>query len=162
MRKSFLVAMLGFGLLTAGCSIDVEANPDGSLNVESVLLEADMQDALPAMIKDPNVERFDIEFFDGYATVDASGLDPQTGEVNEVSFEVRLSVVDGHLGADISNGLWNGYEIPEWIVEAWNKAIARGLEAEGRKDPDSTLVSVSLTDDALTMEWHVETDASRS
>lgn len=151
-----VIAMAALAVLVSACSIDVEANPDGSLTVQSVLLESDMQEAIGYTIDDPEVERLDIEFFDGYATVDGRGVDSRTGDVNEVSFEVRLSVVDGHLGADISNGIWNGFEMPRWIVEAWNEAIARQLEAEGRKDPNSTLTSVTLTDDALTMEWRVE------
>ncbi|REK12494.1 MAG: hypothetical protein DWQ40_11440 [Actinobacteria bacterium] len=154
MTKTLItVLLLAFGL--TACSIDVEANPDGTLTVESVLLEADMQQSLEYVIDDPNVENLDIEFHDGYASIDATGTDEHTGDVNNVTFDVRLSVVDGHLGAEVYNGMWNGHEIPEWIVEAWNEAIARQLEAEGRKDPNSDLVAVSLTDDSLTMEWLV-------
>ena len=155
MRRT-LIAVLVASLGVTACSIDVEGNPDGSLRVQRVMMETDMQDSHQHVIADPNADSLTREFHAGYATVAATGKDEETGEVHDISFEVRLSVVDGHLGAEISEGLWNGYEIPEWIVDAWNKAIARQLEAEGRKDPNSELVAVSLSDDALTMEWRVE------
>ena len=155
MRKT-LVA-----LIASACSIDVEANPDGSLTVTSNVTQEKLQAALNTMIKDPNVESLDVDFRDGYIAVEGIGTDPNTGDRTETSFTAVLSVVDGHLDAEISDALFNGYPIPDPIVESWNRSLARNLEREGRKDPDSTLTEVTVTDSDITMVWHVETEASK-
>ena len=162
MRNSLIVTVLLATLLLGACSIDIEPNADGSLSVTSELTEQRLQRAIDISIEDPTVERLEITFFDGFLAVDASGPDEETGRINDVTFEARLFVADGHLGVDISDATWNGEPMPAWIVEAWNDTLARALEREGRKHPDSTLVDVDVVDDAIMMEWRVETDASTS
>ncbi len=163
MRRMTLVAtVVAFGLLTAACTIDIEANPDGSLTVESVIDEQKLQEAIQTQIEDPSTEKLDVNFHDGYIAIDGTGPDEDTGEINDVTFEATLGVSsEGFLTVDIYDATWNGEPMPEWIVEFWNNALARELEKEGKKDPDSTLKSVEVTDTSVTMVWHVETDASR-
>ncbi len=161
MRKTLVALLVGVALIASACSIDVEANPDGSLTVTSNVTQEKLQAALNTMIKDPNVESLDVDFRDGYIAVEGIGTDPNTGDRTETSFTAVLSVVDGHLDAEISDALFNGYPIPDPIVESWNRSLARNLEREGRKDPDSTLTEVTVTDSDITMVWHVETEASK-
>lgn len=160
MRKSLIVAVVGFGLLSAACTIDVEPNADGSLTVESVIDEKKLSDAIAANPK-PD-ESLDVDFHDGYIAIDGTGPDPETGQINVVSFEATLGVEDGHLAADLYEAYWNGEPMPNWIVEFWNDALSRALERAGNKDPDNTLQSVEVTDSSVTMVWRVETDASKS
>lgn len=149
------------GLVAGACSVDVERNADGSLQVETVITEESLQQEITAAIDDPLVREFSVEMKDGYALVDAVG-DKAVGEgTNEVSFRLELSVVDGHLGADISDAVFNGFPVPAEIVAVWNDKLARDLERAGRRNPDNTLVGVRLTETELTMEWHVETPQSR-
>ena len=161
--RNTLIAMVLLGALVLGaCSIDIEPNADGSFNVTSELSEQRLQQAIDYSIEDPDVERLEITFHDGYLAVDASGPDEDTGRINDVTFEARLFVTEGHLGVDVYDATWNGEPMPDWIVEAWNDTLARALEREGRKHPDSTLLRVEVEDDVITMEWRVETEQSRS
>ena len=160
MRKSLIVAIVGFGLLTAACTIDVEPNPDGSLTVESVIDESRLAEAIETNAK-PN-ESLEIDFHAGYIAIEGSGPDEDTGRVNDVSFKATLGVEDGHLSADLYDAFWNGEPMPSWIVEFWNETLARQLEREGQKDPDSTLQSVDVSESDVTLVWRVETDASKS
>lgn len=159
---TLVATVVAFGLLTAACSIDIEANPDGSLTVESVIDEQKLQDAIQTQVEDPATEKLEVTFHDGYIAVDGMGPDEDTGEINHVTFEATLGVSDqGFLTVDIYDATWNGEPMPQWIVEFWNTALANELEREGKKDPDSTLTSVDVTDTSVTMVWHVETDASK-
>jgi hypothetical protein len=161
MKKTLIAALVGLALIASACSIDVEANPDGSLTVTSNVTEQKLQAAIDSTIKDPNVESLDVEFRDGFVAVDGTGRDQNTGRINETSFVAELSVDDGHLDVDISDAVWNSEPVPLWIVELWNESLARNLEREGRKNPDATLTSVTVTDADITMVWHVETEASK-
>lgn len=160
MRMSLIAAVVGLGLLSAACTIDVEPNPDGSLTVESQIDEEKLSDAIAANAK-PD-ESLDVEFHDGFIAIDGTGPDPDTGRLNVVSFEATLSVEDGHLAADLYEAYWNGEPMPNWIVEFWNNALSRALERAGDKDPDNTLLSVDVSESSITLVWRVETDASRS
>lgn len=161
MRKTLIALLAGLGVLASACAIDVEANPDGSLTVESYVAETDLQDAIDTMIEDPSVEELRIDFHDDYVAVEGKGEDENWDRINTISFEATLFVTEGHLGVDIYDAVWNGEPMPNWIVEAWNTALAKELERQGREDPDSTLTSVHVTEDDITMQWRVETDASR-
>ena len=161
MRKSLIALIAGLGLLSAACAVDIEANADGSLTVQSFVTEVDFQDALDKIVHDPNVEDLQVDFRDGGVSVFLEGRDEHDGSLNTISFEATLSVVDGHLGAEIFDAAWNGEPIPQRIVDKWNDSLARELEREGRKDPDSTLMRVDVSEDDIAMEWRVETDASR-
>ncbi|MEZ5174706.1 MAG: hypothetical protein R2823_00655 [Acidimicrobiia bacterium] len=162
MKKALVAALVGLAVIASACSIDVEANPDGSLTVTSHIEEARFQAALDAMVDDPAVEQLEVEFFDGYVTVSGTGPDEFTGEIATIEFRADLGVEDGHLAVDISDATYNGNEVPRWMVAIWNESLARSLEREGRKDPDSTLTTVEVTDDDITMVWHVETEASKT
>ena len=161
MRMSLVAGVVGLALFAGACTIDVEANPDGSLSVESNITEAQLQDGIDKMIDDPSVEDLNVEFHDGFLTVEGRGPDKTTGAVNTVSFDAALGVVDGRLGVEISEALWNGEPVPQWIVDLWNGSLARELERAGRRHPDSTLQSVVVTDSDITMRWHVETEKSK-
>lgn len=160
-RISIGLLAAALGLVAGACSIDVERNPDGSLQISSVLTEESMQSEINRGIDDPAVRELTVDMKDGYALV-AAEKDEPSGAVSAIDFRVDLAVVDGHLGVTISDAVWNGFPIPEPIVEVWNDNLALVLEEAGREHPDATLVDVSLTEDALSMEWHVETEESKS
>lgn len=157
-----LVAIVAFALFAGACSIDVSRNDDGSLQVESVLTEQSLADEIAKGVDDPQVNYLAVDMKDGYALVDLERTRDSGFGVDEVSFRVDLSVGDGHLVVDVTEAEWNGIEIPQELVDIWNEEIAAQIEDAAKKDPDSTLVSVSLTESALTMEWHVETDQSKA
>jgi hypothetical protein len=157
-----LTAIVALALLAGACSIDVARNDDGSLQVESVLTEESVRNEIARGINDPQVNYVTVDMKDGYALVAAERKRDIGVGVDSISFRVDLSVGDGHLLANVSDAVWDDVPIPQELVDVWNEKLAARLEADGRKDPDSTLVAVNLTEDALTMEWHVESAQSNS
>ena len=157
-----LVAVAAFALLAGACSIDVERNDDGSLQIESVLTEESVKNEIAKGVDDPPVTYLTIAMKEGYALVDMERARDSGIGVDNISFRVDLFVDEGHLGVNITEAVWNEFPIPQELVDIWNEEMAVELEEEGKKDPDSTLVAVNLSETALTMEWHVETDESKS
>jgi len=157
-----LVAVAAFALLAGACSIDVARNDDGSLQVETVLTEDSLADELAKGVDDPQVNFVTVDMKDGFALVEMERTRDSGVGVDDVSFRVDLSVDDDHLAVDVTNATWNGIPIPQDLVDLWNDELAAQIEADAKADPDSTLVSVSLTETAMTMEFHVETDQSKS
>jgi hypothetical protein len=149
-----LVAALG--LIASACQIDVERNADGSLQVEAIITEADIATEL-GFAENPDFETLGIDLRDGYALFDATGPnDDDPSQTDEVSFRMELSVVDGHLGATVSDAVWNGIDVPQLFIDEWNEEIARDLERSAKKDKDSTLVDVEITDDQVRFEFRVD------
>jgi hypothetical protein len=156
-----LVAVAAFAVFAGACSIDVERNADGSLQIESVLTEESVKNEIAKGMDDPQVNYLTVDMKDGYALVDMERERDSGIGVDNISFRVNLFVEDGHLGVNITEAVWNDFPIPQELVDIWNEEMAIELEAEGKKDPDSTLVGVNLSETAVTMEWHVETDQSK-
>ena len=163
MKKTImLIAVVAFALLAGACSIDVARNPDGSLQIETVLTEESLANELARGIDDPNVISMDVDMKDGYALVEMEAKSEWGDGVDEVSFKVEMFVVDGHLGVNITEAVWNDIEIPQELTDLWNEELAKELEEGAKEDPDSTLVAVELTENDLRMEFRHETDESKS
>ena len=162
MNKMFLAASLAaFGLLAGACQIDVERNDDGSLGIEAVISESDIATEIAlGMAAEEGTVTVDLK--DGYALVTGEGPSEEHPLTETVSFKLELYVDGDHLGAEVSEATWNGYDIPQEIVDVWNEELAKELEAGAKEDPDSTLVDVEITEDELRFEFRVETDQSRS
>ena len=161
-RIIMLVAVAAFALLAGACSIDVERNDDGSLQIETVLTEESLATELAKGMDDPNVESMTVDMKDGYALVEMEALSEWGDGLDEVSFKVEMFVVDGHLGVNVTEAVWNDIEIPQELTDIWNEELAKELEEGAKEDPDSTLVAVELTENDLTMEFRLETDESKS
>ncbi len=159
-RKKTLLVAVGIGLfalVAAACSIDVERNADGSLQVEAVVTEASLAAELE---RDALNEAVTVDIRDGYIQAEVDRLDPQGGS-NAVAFRADVGVADEHLSVEVSEATIDGFPIPESFVDAWNGELARALERAGRRHPDASLVSVATAGDELTMEWRIETSESQ-
>jgi hypothetical protein len=132
------------------------------LQVETVLTEESVKNEITKGVNDPQVSYLTVDTKDGYALVDMEHERDSGIGVDNISFRVDMFVDDGHLGVNVTDAVWNEIGIPQELVDIWNQELAAELEAEGKKDPDSTLVGVNLSETALTMEWHVETEESKS
>ena len=156
-----LVAVAAFALLAGACSIDVDRNDDGSLQIKTVLTEESLASEIAKGIDDPNVNFMTVDMKDGYALVEIEA-DRESGfGVDNISFRVDMFVEDGHLGVNVTEAVWNEIPIPQELVDIWNEELAAQLEADAKEDPDSTLVAVDLTENALTMEFRHETEESK-
>lgn len=157
-----LVVVAALAVLTGACSIDVERNEDGSLQLTTVLTEESLTNEIARGIDDPNVKLMTVDMKNGYALVELEA-DRESGfGTDNISFRVDLFVDNDHLGANVTNAVWNDIPLPQDLVDIWNEELAAQLEADAKEDPNSTLVAVELTEDALTMEFRHETEESRS
>ncbi len=164
MKRIFLAGLLAaFSLVVTACQIDVERNADGSLQIEAIIAEDDLAKEIALGIaEDPDAESVTVDLKDGYALIEAVGKNDFGNRTETVSFRLELFVVDDHLGAEVSDAVWNGIDIPEEIVELWNEELAAELEAGAKEDPDSTLAAVEITEDQVRFEFRVETEQSKS
>lgn len=145
----------------SACSVEVERNTDGSLKVESSMTEASLQAELEAAIADSQMQDFVADMRDGYITVTATRQRPGSDQTDDVSFRLDLGVADGHLTATISEFKLNGLPVNEERVTTWNERIADKLERAGQSNANSSLQSVTIGQDTLTMVWRIETARSR-
>jgi len=165
MKTKQLITMLGLlimmGLAVSACSVNIERNPDGSLTVESSMTEDSLQNEIEAAIADPLIRDLTIDLHDGYIFVTAERGRVIGDETDTMTFRLDLGVSDGHLTAMISEAQLNGLPIEEARVAVWNERIATKLARSGQHNPNSTLQTVTIGEDAVTMVWRVETWRSR-
>lgn len=160
-RTTMMVAVAAFALIAGACSIDVERNADGSLQVQTVLTEDSLANELERGMDDPQVNYLTVDMKDGYALVAVERERDSGFGVDDISFRVELFVVDGHLGANVTEAVWNDVPIPQDLVDIWNEELAAELEAGAKEDPDNTLIAVDISETALTLELRVETEESK-
>lgn len=161
-RMLFAGLLAAFSLVATACQLDVERNDDGSLQIDAVIAEADIAREIALGISDdPNAESVTVDLKDGYALVEMVGKNDFGTRTETVSFRLELFVVDDHLGAEVSDAVWNDIEIPDEMVELWNEELAWELEQSAKEDPDSTLAAVEITEDELRFEFRVETPRSK-
>jgi hypothetical protein len=153
--------LAALGLFAGACQLDVERNTDGSLQIEAVISENDIatEIALGMQADDADVT---VDLRNGYALIEAVGPTEDNPLTETVSFRMELFVVDGHLGAEVSDAEWNDIEIPQAMVDVWNEELARELEEGAKEDPDSTLVAVEIKNKELRFEFRHETEQSKS
>lgn len=157
-----LITILAAGLLAGACTIDVERNEDGSLQVETTITETSLESEIEAAINDPHVRSISIDLRNDYILVDAARDREDGYGTVSLSFRVDLFVEDGHLRAAVSEATLDGEPAADELVARWNDRLATRLERAGRRHPNATLVDVTITGNKLLMEWHVETPRSRS
>ena len=121
-----------------------------------------IQSELKAAIADPLIEDFSADLRDGYILVSAQRRRLSGDKTDTLSFRLDLGVNDGRLTAAISEAQINGIPIEEERLKLWNERIANRLARAGQRNPNSTLQTVSVTQDSVTMAWRVETERSRS
>lgn len=153
--------LMVMGLAVSACSVEIERNADGSLSVESSMTGDALQDELEAAIADPLVREFTADLHDGYILVTSERERVMSDEVDTMTFRLDLGVSDGHLTATVSDALLNDLPIEEERVAVWNERIATKLGRSGQRNPNSTLQAVTVSEDAVTMTWRIETSRSR-
>ena len=160
-RIMVLGLLVAMGPAVSACSVEIERNTDGSLAVESSMTGDALQDELEAAIADPLVREFTADLHDGYILVSAERERVMSDETDTMTFRLDLGVSDGHLTATVSDALLNDLPIEEERVAVWNERIATRLERSGQRNPNSTLQAVTVSEDAVTMIWRIETSRSR-
>jgi hypothetical protein len=164
MKTKTLIVMVLLALVSvalSACSVNVERNPDGSLKVESSMTEASLQNEIKLAIADPLVRDLSVDLHDGYILVSGERERVGGGGSDTLGFRLDLGVSDDHLTATISDARLNDIPIEQERVSVWNERIASHLERAGQNRSNSSLQAVTISDEAVTMVWRVETKRSR-
>lgn len=154
-----LLIVLSFTL--SACGLKLERNPDGSLCLETNMTEQSLQTEIDRAIADPLITNFTTDLQNGFVSVRADRKRVDGEIVDTLTFRLDLGVQDGHLSAVISEVQINALPVQEARVAVWNETIATRLERAGKRNPDSTLQEVVVSQDDITMVWRIETAESR-
>lgn len=155
-RTLLIAALAALAVLASACTIDVERNGDGSLQIESVITAESLASEFE---RDPENDEVDVSIDDGVMLLDVEGTD-ENGEY-VANLRVELSALDGAPVVDITEAFYNGWTVPDEIVEKFNQAIADEITKAVSENPDARLVSLDADDGELAMEWRIETQDSK-
>lgn len=154
--KILSILLITFLFLTSACKANISRNNDGSFTVETTVTQQELQEAISAAIADPLVQDLQVTLQSGYVSVigtrqrlnDASKTDA-------LSFRLDLSVRNGQLIASVSDAQIDNTPLDQARVDNWNQTIANRLSKIGQRNENSTLQSISVTPEIVTMTWNV-------
>jgi hypothetical protein len=141
----------------SACSrANISRNNDGSLTLETTASQQEIQDAINASIADPLVKDLTASLQSGYILVTGQRQRlNDTSKTDTLNFRLDLGVSNGQLTATISDATLDGVPIEQNRVEHWNQTIASRIIILGKKRPNSSIQSVSVTTQAVSMTWNV-------
>jgi hypothetical protein len=148
------VSLLVLALLLSACQRNVTRNDDGSVDVETVITQQELQDAISASIADPLIQELTVSLQPGYILVSGTRErlnDPS--KTDTLSFHLDLGVSNGQLTSTISDAQFDGFTVEQNRLDLWNTTIANRIARLAKKSPNSTLKSVTVTTSAVTMTW---------
>ena len=154
--KRISILLLTLLFLTSACRANISRNADGSLKVETTVSQQKLQETITASIADPLIKELAVSLQSGYALV--SGKRQRLNDASKMdtlSFRLDLSASHGQLTALISNAQLDGIAIEQNRVNNWNQTISNRLANIAKTNKNSTLQSVSITPDIVTMIWNV-------
>lgn len=155
-KTSILLAAL-LVLLTSACKANISRNEDGSFYVETTISQAELREVVTASIADPLVKEVTVSLQSGYVLVsgERQRLNDNT-RTDILSFRLDLGANNGQLTSTISNAQLDGIAVEQARVDLWNQRMANRLAILGQKNRNSTLESLSITPDAISMTWNVK------
>ena len=142
--------------LTSACKANISRNDNGSLNVETSITQQELQDLITASIADPLIKELTVSLQSGYVLVSGTRErlnDP--GKTDTLSFRLDIGASNGQLTTSISNAQLDGVPLEQNRVDHWNQTIANRLSMINEKNTKGTLNSVTITSQAVTMNWTV-------
>ncbi len=150
-------------VLLGACNVNINRNTDGSLTAETTISEETIQSEITAALNenDADLQDVTVDLRNGAAYVSGTRPRPDGSATDSISFRLDLGVSDGKLTAAISEAQLNNNAIEQERTDRWNERIARRLERLGQNQRNSTLQSVSMSDDTVTMVWRIETRRSQ-
>lgn len=156
--KKRMLGIIGMlAIVASACTVNVERNPDGSLQI---IGEVTAESLAGEFERDPNNENVTVSIDGGAMTVAFTETE-ENGEKADIVLKVDLGADDGLLVVDITEATYNGNEVPDWITDIYNQVIAEGIKASATEEPDASLVSLVADDGKITTEWRIETDESK-
>lgn len=154
--KGISVSLVIFLFLTSACKASISRNDDGTITLETTITQQELQQVITASIADPLIQELKVTLQSGYVLV--TGTRQRLNEPSKsdtLSFRLDLGVSNGQLTSKISAAQIDGVAIEQNRVDLWNQTIANRLTLLGKKNGKSTLQSVSITPEIVTMTWHI-------
>jgi hypothetical protein len=154
--KKLSILFLAIFFFVSACRANISRNEDGSLAVETMISQQELQEAITASIADPLIKELNVSLQSGYVLV--TGQRQRLNDVSKtdtLTFRLDLGVSNGQLTAVISNAQLDSLPVEQTRVDHWNQTIASRLVILGKKNPNSSLESVNVTPDAVNMTWKV-------
>lgn len=151
-----LTLMVAATLIVGACKADFSRNDDGSLTMETAVTQEQIQDTISSAIADPLIQDLTASLQNGYVSVSGTRQrlnDP--GKTDTMSLRLDLGVSNGQLTASISDAQIDGVDIEQNRVDNWNQTIANRLSNFGGRSENTTLQSVAITPEQVTMTWLV-------
>ncbi len=143
-------------LLLSACKANVSRNPDGSFDVKTTVSQQQLQDVITNSIADPLVKEVTVSLQSGYALVSGTRARlNDSSKTDALNFRLDLGVSNGQLTASISNAQLDGVPVEQSRVDLWNQTLANRIAALDQRKQNSSLKSVSITPDAVTLTWNV-------
>jgi hypothetical protein len=149
------VLLIVFAVLLSACQRNVTRNGDGSVDVETVVTQQELQEAITSSIADPLIQELTVSLQSGYILVSGTRQrlnDPS--KTDTLSFRLDLGVSSDHLTSTISDAKFDGFTIEQNRLDLWNTTIANRIERLASKNPNAELKSVNITTSAVTMVWN--------
>ena len=154
--KIVLVILIALVFLISACRANISRNSDGSLSVQTTVSQQELQEAINASIADPLVKDLTVSLQQGYILV--TGQRQRLNDASKtdtLNFRLDLGVSNGQLTATVSNATLDGKPVEQSRVDHWNQTIASRIVIIGKKRPNTSLKSVSVTAETVTMVWTV-------
>ena len=154
--KKILVLLIVVLFAISACRANISRNADGSTTVETTISQQELQDVVSASIADPLVKNVTVALQSGYVLV--SGERQRLNDASKtdmLTFRLDLSVNNGQLTSSISNAQLDRKPLEQNRVDNWNQTIANRISKLGQKNPNSTLQSITVTANMVTMTWNV-------
>ena len=153
--RTISILLVALTLLTSACKANVSRNDDGSLAVETTISQQELQEVISSSIADPLVTNVTVSLQQGYVSVSADHQRlNDASKTDTLSFRLDLSVNNGQLIASVTDAQIDGVALEQNRVDNWNQTIANRLSNFGTRSEKTTLQSVSITPEIITMTWN--------
>jgi hypothetical protein len=154
--KSLSLLLVALVFLISACRANISRNSNGSLSVETIISQQELQEAINTSIADPLIKDLNVSLQQGYILVTGHRQRlNDAGKTDTLNFRLDLLVNNGQLAATVSNATLDGKPIEQSRVDHWNQTIASRVLIIAKKRPNTSIKSVSVKPEAVTMDWTV-------
>ena len=160
-QSAFWLGAVATVLLLGACSVHITRNADGSLTAPSTISGDSLNAEIQAALADPLVQDLTVDLQPGYMNVSGTRKRLDGEQLDTLSFRLDLGVGDGSLTATVSKALIDGQAVDADRVALWNERIANRLENFSQRRSNSSLQSVTVDTNGVTLAWRIETNRSR-
>ncbi len=151
-----LTALVALALVVSACTLDIERNGDGSL---AVVGEVTAESMATEFERDPNNDSVEVTIDGGVMWLDVTGTDENGDYV--ANLRVELGASEGAPTVNITEAFYNGWDVPEKIMDKFEREIERELRKAVAQNPKAELLSLTADDGRIVTEWRLETQDSK-